>query len=185
MGGGADLQREGWSLTLVAPAGGGTRTAEPGTRGDRLPSSLLRLSQDSNIFSTYFTDGTGRLRYIPDAQVEKYLASIGGLSLRCGTIASGRGQLRRGGELQGNDLSHRDHTQVPLFHATRYTPGNPTARDYAVESDTGMYRRSAVPRRAGWLECQDYTRMHQLTKKETLGLMRNPCAGFLSTRGMA
>jgi hypothetical protein len=102
----------------------------------------------------YFTDGAGRLRYIPDARVDKYLASIAGLSLRCGTIASGRVQLRRGGESEGNDMSHRDHSQVPPSHAARYIPGNPTARDYAVESDPGLYRRSAVPRQAGRLECQ-------------------------------
>jgi hypothetical protein len=102
----------------------------------------------------YFTDGAGRPRYIPDAQVDKYLASIGGLSLHCGTIASGSVQLRRGGEPQGNDMSHRDHAQVPPSHAARYIPGNPAARDYAVESDTGLYRRSAVPRQAGRLECQ-------------------------------
>jgi hypothetical protein len=51
-------------------------------------------------------------------------------------------------------MSHRDHSQVPPSHAARYIPGNPTARDYAVESDTGLYRRSAVPRQAGRLECQ-------------------------------
>jgi hypothetical protein len=84
----------------------------PTTRGC-LPSPPLRLSQDCNIFSMYFTDGAGRLRYIPDAREDKYLASIAGLLLRCGAIASGRMQLRRGGELEGNDMSHRDHTQVP------------------------------------------------------------------------
>jgi hypothetical protein len=152
--GGADLQRQGWSLVQGAPSDGGTQTAVPGTLRGCLPSSPLRLSQDFNIFSTYFTDGTGRLRYISDAQVDKYLASIGGLSRRCGTIASGRVQLRRRGEPQGNDMNHRDHTQVPPSHAARHIPGNPTARDYAVKSDPGLYRRSAVPRQTGRLECQ-------------------------------
>jgi hypothetical protein len=101
--------------------------------GGRLASSPLRLSQDFNIFSTFFTDGAGRLRYIPDAQVDRYLASIGGLSLRYGTIASGGVQLRRCGEPPGNNMSHRDHTQVPPSHAARDIPGKPTARDYAVE----------------------------------------------------
>jgi hypothetical protein len=139
--GGADLQREGWSLTLGAPAGGGTRTTDPGTRWGRLPSSLLRLSQDSNIFSTYFTDGTGRLRYIPDAREDKYLASIAGLSLRCGTMASGRVQLRRGGESAGNGMNHHDHTYVPSSHAARDRSGDPRVRDSAAESNTSLYRR--------------------------------------------
>jgi hypothetical protein len=52
------------------------------------------LSQDFNIFSRNFTDGTGRLRYIANAQVDQYLARIGGLSRRCGTIASGCVRLR-------------------------------------------------------------------------------------------
>jgi hypothetical protein len=118
----------------------------------------------------YFTDGAGRLRYIPDARVDKYLTSIAGLSLRCGTIASGRVQLRRRGEPQGNDMSHRDHAQVPPSHAARYIPGNPTARDYAVESGPGLYRRSAVPRQAGWLECQGlrFCRLQTLLSAITL-----------------
>jgi hypothetical protein len=86
----ANLQREGWSLTLGAPSGGGMQRPELGTREVRLPLPPVRLSQDSNIFSTYFTEGTGRLRYIPEASVDKSLVSIGGLSLRCGTIASSR-----------------------------------------------------------------------------------------------
>ncbi len=57
----------GLSLTLGAPSGGGTQTPERGTRGVRLPLPPGRLSQDSNIFSTYFTDGTVRLRYTPEA----------------------------------------------------------------------------------------------------------------------
>jgi hypothetical protein len=51
-------------------------------------------------------------------------------------------------------MSHRDHTQVPPSHAARYIPGKPTARDYAVESNPSLYRRAAVPRQAGRLECQ-------------------------------
>jgi hypothetical protein len=51
-------------------------------------------------------------------------------------------------------MSHRDHIQVPPSHAARDIPGKPTARDYAVEPDPGLYRRSAVPRQAGRLECQ-------------------------------
>jgi hypothetical protein len=88
--GGANLQREGWSLLLGAPSGGGMQRPELGRREVRLPLPPVLLSQDSNIFSTYFTDGTGCLRYIPGASVNKSLISIGGLSLRCGTRVSSR-----------------------------------------------------------------------------------------------
>jgi hypothetical protein len=59
-----------------------------------------RLSQDSNMNSRNFTEGMGRLRYIPDVQEEPCLACRGALALH---LRNHRWlpltQLRRCGEL--------------------------------------------------------------------------------------
>ena len=59
----------------------------------------VRLSQDSNICSTNFTDSAGRLRYISGGRVEKCLASLGTQALHLrGQSPRPLAQVRRRGK---------------------------------------------------------------------------------------